>query len=169
MQLFFRAIDTVVHNMYIIQSFWMGKDQRDERDGAVYAKYEQGRHTHGVRMTFQLHLARSLIEYAEEGALGEAGGNRTRVSWLRQRQARSDTTPSPAAAQRDRPPKHSFVDVTGHPFCQVFAAWLHSSSCIRPTSYGTLAGARRCEVALPAMWSCACIAARTIGTMRRAA
>lgn len=42
MQLFFRAIDTVVHNMYIIQSFWMGKDQRDERYGAVYAKYEQG-------------------------------------------------------------------------------------------------------------------------------
>jgi len=168
MQLFFRAIDTVVHNMYIIQSFWTGKDQRDERYGAIYAKYEQGRHTHGVRMTFQLHLARSLIEYAEEGALGEAGGNRTRVSWLRQRQSRSDTTPSPAAAQRGRPPKHSFVDVTGRPFCQVCRMvaqqQLHPSHELR-----NACSLRKCDVALPAMWSCAGIAVKTTGTMRRAA
>ena len=26
-----------------------------------------------------------------------------------------------------------------------FAAWLHSSSCIRPTSYGTLASVRKCD------------------------
>jgi len=119
-------------------------------------------------MTFQMHLARSLIEYAEEGALGEAGGNKTRVSWLRQRQARSDTTPS------QQPPsvtdRQSIALLMSLVILSVkFAAWLHSSSCIRPTSYGTLAGVRKCEVALPAMWSCACIAARTIGTMRRAA
>lgn len=87
--LFFRAIDIAVHNIFVILTFWTGPEQRDERYADVYTDYETGKHTHGVRMAFQLRLAKSLIEYAERQAIIGAGGDRSSVRWLSRRGAAS--------------------------------------------------------------------------------
>lgn len=84
MQLFFRAVDTAVHNMFIIASFWTKDGHRDARYSEIYEEYVRGKHTYGSRNAFQLRLGKALIEFAVAEALKEVGGDRSRVRRLSQ-------------------------------------------------------------------------------------